>query len=142
MYFLHFQFAIFQDLIKTIDPLKPFEGFNRILNQFRLRQCVKQLEKEERGQKSIQEQPTKPSNQKKKKIDPINIFEFYVFQSGKKDISDKLIFQQQLNMFKYLLKVLLTPWVHTQIRAQRFEERCSRYQKLNSQRTDNRWDKY
>ncbi|CAL6009816.1 Hypothetical_protein [Hexamita inflata] len=39
-----FQFAIFQDMIKTIDPLKPIEGFNSILNQFRLRQCVKQLE--------------------------------------------------------------------------------------------------
>ncbi|CAL6099766.1 Hypothetical_protein [Hexamita inflata] len=37
-------------------PHKPIEGFNRILNQFRLRQCVKQLEKEERGQKNIPEQ--------------------------------------------------------------------------------------
>ncbi|CAL6115573.1 RT/endonuclease [Hexamita inflata] len=46
------------------------EGFNRILNQFRLRQCVKQLEKEERGQKNTPEQPRKPSKEQKEKDKP------------------------------------------------------------------------
>ncbi|CAL6111938.1 Hypothetical_protein [Hexamita inflata] len=61
-----------------------------------------QNNKKQRGQKSIQEQPTKPSNEKKKKIDPINIFEFYVFQSGKKDISIKrAVYLSELNVLIY-----------------------------------------
>ncbi|CAL6053952.1 Dihydrolipoamide_acyltransferase [Hexamita inflata] len=67
-----FQFAIFQDMVKTIDVKKPIEGFNRILSQFRLRQCVKQIENEERGhtnnkQDNTEQKPKKLPDEKEKK---------------------------------------------------------------------------
>ncbi|CAL6005777.1 RT/endonuclease [Hexamita inflata] len=67
-----FQFAIFQDMVKTIDVKRPIEGFNRILSQFRLRQCVKQIENEERGHinnksGNTEQKPKKIPDDKEKK---------------------------------------------------------------------------